>query len=617
MAKNHRVVELDEVVVKFAGDSGDGMQLTGTQFSDTSAFIGNDLSTFPDYPSEIRAPQGTVAGISGFQVHIGHKAVATPGDKADVLVAMNPAALKANMKWVKEGATIIIDIDNFDNTHYKKAGYEEDPLHDNSLDGYIVVQAPITELSRNVAMSHGLDSKTADKTKNQFVAGLLYWLFNRDLKIGEEFLKSKFKKKPELVEANIAVLNEGYNYAETIEALTTTFHVDPVKGKKGVFRNITGNQATAWGLMAAAEKAGLELFLGSYPITPATEILQEITRYKNLGAVAFQAEDEIAGICSAIGASFAGRLAATSTSGPGLALKGEAIGLAVITELPIVIVDVQRGGPSTGLPTKTEQADLLQALYGRSGESPCVVIAASTPANCFHYAFEAGKLALEHMTPVILLTDGYLANGSELWKIPSMKEMPEINPPRVADNTENYQPYRRDPERLNRYWAIPGQPGLRHRVGGLEKADVTGEVSHDPMNHQVMVDLRDAKVQKVAHYIPKLKVTGPEKGDLLVVGWGGTYGALISAVTDMQDEGNSISLAHFNYINPLPVNTGEVFSGFKKILVCELNLGQFATYLRSKHPKYEYLQYNKVQGLPLFISELKVKFKEVLKTIEP
>jgi 2-oxoglutarate ferredoxin oxidoreductase subunit alpha len=617
MAKNHRVVELDEVVVKFAGDSGDGMQLTGTQFSDTSAFIGNDLSTFPDYPSEIRAPQGTVAGISGFQVHIGHKAVATPGDKADVLVAMNPAALKANMKWVKEGATIIIDIDNFDNTHYKKAGYEEDPLHDNSLDGYIVVQAPITELSRNVAMSHGLDSKTADKTKNQFVAGLLYWLFNRDLKIGEEFLKSKFKKKPELVEANIAVLNEGYNYAETIEALTTTFHVDPVKGKKGVFRNITGNQATAWGLMAAAEKAGLELFLGSYPITPATEILQEITRYKNLGAVAFQAEDEIAGICSAIGASFAGRLAATSTSGPGLALKGEAIGLAVITELPIVIVDVQRGGPSTGLPTKTEQADLLQALYGRSGESPCVVIAASTPANCFNYAFEAGKLALEHMTPVILLTDGYLANGSELWKIPSMKEMPEINPPRVADNTENYQPYRRDPERLNRYWAIPGQPGLRHRVGGLEKADVTGEVSHDPMNHQVMVDLRDAKVQKVAHYIPKLKVTGPEKGDLLVVGWGGTYGALISAVTDMQDEGNSISLAHFNYINPLPVNTGEVFSGFKKILVCELNLGQFATYLRSKHPKYEYLQYNKVQGLPLFISELKVKFKEVLKTIEP
>jgi 2-oxoglutarate ferredoxin oxidoreductase subunit alpha len=615
MAKNHRVVELDEVVVKFAGDSGDGMQLTGTQFSDTSAFIGNDLSTFPDYPAEIRAPQGTVAGISGFQVHIGHKEVSTPGDLADVLVAMNPAALKANMKWVKDGATIIIDDDNFDNKHYKMAGYEEDPLHDGSLEGYIVVKAPITMLSRNVAMSQGLDTKTADKTKNQFVAGVLYWLFNRDVKIGEDFLKNKFKSKPDLVKANIAVLHEGYNYAETIEALSTTFHVDPVKGKKGIFRNITGNQATAWGLMAGAEKAGLELFLGSYPITPASEILQEITRHKNLGAVAFQAEDEIAGICTAIGASFAGKLGATSTSGPGLSLKGEAIGLAVITELPLVVVNVQRGGPSTGLPTKTEQSDLLQALYGRNGESPCIVMAASTPANCFNYAFEAARLALEHMTPVILLTDAYLANGSELWKIPKMKSMPEIKPPRVPDNTENFYPYHRDPKRLNRYWAVPGQPGLRHRVGGLEKSDVTGEISHDPMNHQIMVELRAAKVQKVAEFIPKQEVTGPESGDLLVVGWGGTYGALVSAVTDLKDEGKSIALAQFNYINPLPSNTAEIFSSYKKILVCELNLGQFATYLRSKHPQFEYLQYNKVQGLPLFISELKVKFKEVLETI--
>ena len=616
MAKNHRVIELDEVVVKFAGDSGDGMQLTGTQFSDTSAFIGNDLSTFPDYPAEIRAPQGTVAGVSGFQVHIGHKEITTPGDQADVLVAMNPAALKANMKWVKEGATIIIDIDNFDSKHYKKAGYEEDPLHDNSLDGYNVVRAPISELSSNVAITHGLDPKTADKTKNQFVAGLLYWLFNRDIKLGEDFLRTKFKKNPDLVKANIAVLNEGYNYAETIEALSTTYHVDPVKGKKGLFRNITGNQATAWGLLAAAEKAGLELFLGSYPITPASEILQEISRHKHLGAVSFQAEDEIAGITSAIGASFAGRLACTSTSGPGLALKGEAIGLAVITELPLVVVNVQRGGPSTGLPTKTEQADLMQALYGRNGESPCIVIAASSPANCFNYAYEAAKLSLEHMTPVILLTDGYLANGSELWQIPEMKDMPEINPPKVKDNTPDYFPYKRDPVKLNRFWAIPGQPGLRHRVGGLEKSDVTGEVSHDPMNHQIMVELRQKKVEKVVDYIPKQEVDGPEKADLLVVGWGGTYGALISAVMDLQQEGKSIALAHFNYINPLPSNTGDIFKNYKKILVCELNMGQFVSFLRSKYPKYEYLQFNKVQGLPLFISELKAKFNEVLNSIK-
>jgi 2-oxoglutarate ferredoxin oxidoreductase subunit alpha len=616
MAKQHRVIELDEVVVKFAGDSGDGMQLTGTQFSDTSAFIGNDLSTFPDYPSEIRAPQGTVAGVSGFQVHIGHKEISTPGDQADVLVAMNPAALKANMKWLKDGATIIIDIDNFDNKHYKKAGYIEDPLHDESLDGYNVVKAPITELSRTVAIQHGLDNKGADKTRNQFVAGLLYWLFNRDIKIGEDFLKTKFKTKPQLVEANIAVLHEGYNYAETIEALSTTFHVNPVKGKKGIFRNITGNQATAWGLLAAAEKAGLELFLGSYPITPATEILQEVTKRKHLGAVAFQAEDEIAGISSAIGASFAGRLACTTTSGPGLALKGEAIGLAVITELPLVIVDVQRGGPSTGLPTKTEQSDLMQALYGRNGESPCIVLAATSPANCFNYAFEAAKLSLEHMTPVILLTDGYLANGSELWKIPAMKDMPDIIPPLVEDNAENYHPYHRDPDRLNRFWAIPGQPGLRHRVGGLEKADVTGEVSHDPMNHQIMVEQREAKVQKVADFIPEQEVVGPKEADLLVVGWGGTYGALVSAVEDMLEEGHSVALAQFTHINPLPRNTADIFSKYKKILVCELNLGQFASYLRSKHPQFEYLQYNKVQGLPLFISELKSKFKEVLETIK-
>ena len=615
MAKNAKVIELEEVVVKFAGDSGDGMQLTGSQFSDTSAFIGNDLSTFPDYPSEIRAPGGTVAGVSGFQVHIGHKEVHSPGDQADVLVAMNPAALKANMKWVKDGATIIIDIDNFDSKHYKKAGYIEDPLNDGSLEGYNVVKAPITTLSRSTVQEFGLDNQTADKTRNQFVAGLLYWLFNRDIKIGEGFLEAKFGKKPELVKANIKVLREGYNYAETIEAMATTFLVNPARKKKGLFRNITGNQATSWGLLAAAEKVGKPLFLGSYPITPASEILQEISSMKQLGAISFQAEDEIAGICSAIGASFAGRLAATSTSGPGLALKGEAIGLAVMTELPLVIVNVQRGGPSTGLPTKTEQADLMQALYGRSGESPVVVIAASTPANCFDYAFIASKIAVEHMTPVILMTDGYLANGSELWHIPDVNDMPDIEVPVVEDNDPNYFPYHRRPDKLARYWAIPGQEGLRHRVGGLEKADITGEISNDPLNHQIMVEQRDAKVRKVVEFIPDQEIIGDKEGDLLVIGWGGTYGALITAVEELQDEGKSVSLAQFNYIHPLPANTAKVLKGFKKRIVCELNLGQFASHLTMVYPEFEYLKYNKIQGLPFMISELKSKFNQILEEL--
>jgi len=610
--KQKKIIELEEVVVKFAGDSGDGMQLTGSQFSDTSAFVGNDLSTFPDYPSEIRAPQGTIAGVSGFQVHIGEKEVSTPGDMADVLIAMNPAALKANMKWVKPGATLILDIDNFDNKHYKKADYIEDPLHDGSLEGYNLIKAPITNLTRSTVKEFGLDNKTADKTKNQFVAGILFFLFNRNIKIGEDFLSQKFKKKPELVKANIAVLRAGYSYAETIEAFSTTFLVNPAKNKKGLFRNITGNIATAWGLLAAAERSGLELFLGSYPITPASEILQELSSKKYLNAVTFQAEDEIAGICSAIGASYAGRLAVTSTSGPGLALKAEAIGLAVITELPIVIIDVQRGGPSTGLPTKTEQSDLLQALYGRNGESPCIVIASSTPANCFRYAYEAARLALEHMTPVIMLSDGYLANGSELWHIPDVDKFPEIKTMRIKDNYPNFYPYFRDEETFARLWAVPGQEGLRHRVGGLEKSDVTGEVSHDPMNHQVMVEIRQEKVERVKNYIPEQKLVGENEGELLVIGWGGTYGALFTAVRELQDEGFSLSLAQFNYINPLPKNTGEILGKFKKRVVCELNLGQFASYLRSKFPEYDYLQYNKVQGLPFMISELKIKLKEIL-----
>ncbi|MBN1145167.1 MAG: 2-oxoacid:acceptor oxidoreductase subunit alpha [Bacteroidales bacterium] len=612
MKKRVKVIERDDVVVKFAGDSGDGMQLTGAQFSDTSAFFGNDLATFPDYPAEIRAPQGTVAGVSGFQVHIGHKEVSTPGDLADVLVAMNPAALKANMKWIRPGATIIVDIDNFDSRHYKLADYIEDPLGDGSLEDYNVVKAPITEMTRDVIQKFGLPAKIADKTKNQFVAGILFWLFNRDLSIGEKFIRERFKSKPELIEANLEVLHAGYNYAETIEAIEATYQVKPAIKGAGLYRNITGNIAIAWGLLAAAEKSGRKLFLGSYPITPASEILQELSKMKNLGAVVFQAEDEIAGICSAIGASFAGCLGVSSTSGPGLSLKSEGLGLAVITELPLVVVNVQRGGPSTGLPTKTEQSDLLQALYGRHGESQVVVLASSTPANCFDYAYVASKIAIEHMTPVILLSDGYLANGSELWQIPKVKNLPPINAPLVKDNDTDYQPYKRNAINLVRSWAIPGQPGLRHRVGGLEKADLTGEISYDPYNHEKMTLLRTEKIARVANSIPKQQVFGPEEGDLLVVGWGGTYGALYTAVVEMQEEGHSISLAQFNYINPLPLNVSDVFSKFRKIIICELNLGQFAAYLRSKLPQHTYLQFNKVQGLPFLISELKHKFTEVL-----
>ncbi len=615
MTKNIKVVELEDVVVKFAGDSGDGMQFSGTQFSDTSASLGNDLSTFPDFPSEIRAPQGTIAGVSGFTVHIGHKDVHTSGDQADVLVAMNPAALKANMKWVKDGATIIIDIDNFDNKHYKKAGYIEDPLHEGLLKGYNLIKPPITNLTRSTLKNSGLDNKTIDKTKNQFVVGILFWLFNRDLKRGEQFIKDKFKGKDDIIAANIKVLNEGYNYAETVEALNTTYFVNPAKKYKGKFRNITGNIATAWGLIAAAEKSKLPLFLGSYPITPASEILQELSHHKNLGVKTFQAEDEIAGVCSAIGASFAGNLAVTSTSGPGLALKSEAIGLAVMTELPIVVINVQRGGPSTGLPTKPEQSDLMQALYGRSGESPCIVIAATTPADCFNYAYEASKLALEHMTPVILLTDGLLANSSELWPIPKMADMPEIKPRFVKDNNENYQPYVRDEKTLARFWAIPGQKGLRHKIGGLEKENITGDVSNDPINHQEMVIIREEKVQRVARNLPDQIMDGEPSGDLLVIGWGGTYGALLSAVKDLQENDKKISLAQFNYIKPLPKNTEEILKNFKKIIVCELNLGQFANYLRSQFPKFEYMQYNKIQGLPFMIAELKNKFNEILEDI--
>jgi len=611
MSKNTKVVEREEVVIRFSGDSGDGMQLTGTLFSDTAALYGNDLTTFPDYPAEIRAPQGSVGGVSGFQVHLGHSEINTPGDSADVLVAMNPAAIKANAGWVKQGGTVIYDKDNFTDRNVEKAGYIKDPIAEEKLENYNIIAAPITSMVKEALKSYGLEPKTVLRTKNMFALGMVYWLFDRELNYTEQYFDRKFHKRPEIAEANKVVLRAGYYYAETIEALNPVIKIEPARIARGTYRNICGNAATAWGFLAAAEKAGLEIFIGSYPITPATGILEEFAARKDLGVKSFQAEDEIAGICSALGASFAGKLAITSTSGPGLALKSEAIGLAVMAELPVVIVNVQRGGPSTGLPTKTEQADLLQALYGRNGECPVVVIAASTPSDCFHFAYEAARIALEHMTPVLLLTDGYLANGSEPWRIPSMKELPEINPP-YADRKEiPFIPYKRNSDTLARSWAIPGTPGLEHRIGGLEKT-IKGTVSYVPGNHEMMVKLRADKVAKVAEKIPDLEVMGPDSGELLVVGWGGSRGYLITAVRELQSEGYKVSFVNFNYINPMPKNVRDIFVKFRKIVVAELNLGQFAGYLRMNFQEFSYEQINKVQGLPFTTSEIKEQCLKIL-----
>ena len=604
MGKRLAVIEKEDVVIRFSGDSGDGMQLTGTLFSATSALFGNDISTFPDYPAEIRAPQGTVGGVSGFQVHIGHKEVNTPGDYADVLVAMNPAAVRANARYLTKGATIIYDSDNFTEKHIIRAGYRSDPFREDKLDGMHMIPAPITTLVKEALKDTELDPKTVLRTKNMFALGMVYWLFDSKLNYTEDFIEEKFGKKPQMAEANSKVLRAGYYYAETIQAVAPSYRVQPAKIEKGTYRNINGNQATAWGLLAGAEKAGLKLFIGSYPITPATGILEELALRKDMGAKSLQAEDEIAGICIAIGASFAGSLGVTSTSGPGLALKSEAINLAVMTELPLVVVDVQRGGPSTGLPTKTEQADLWQALYGRNGESPVVVLAAGTPSDCFYYAFKAAKIAIEYMTPVILLTDSYLANGSEPWKIPSMSELPKIKVPWAIKTDQEFLPYERDPETLARKWAVPGMAGLEHRIGGLEKT-TKGSVSYTPENHEYMVKMRDEKVERVVAEVPDLTVTGCPSGDLLVIGWGSTYGHIITAVTELQNEGYKVCAVNFNYIRPLPKNTDEVFAGFKQLVVCELNLGQFANYLRMKHQKYTYHQFNKVQGLPFTVKEIK------------
>ena len=615
MSEQTNVKELEKVVIRFSGDSGDGMQLAGNLFSNISAAIGNEISTFPDYPAEIRAPQGTLGGVSGFQVHIG-KGVYTPGDKADVLVAMNPAALKTNTKYVKPNAVVIIDTDSFQKNDLEKAAFlTEDPFKELNMNSVQVVPVAITSLVKDSLADSGLDNKTILRCKNMFALGLICWLFDRPLDQAAHLLKNKFAKKPSVLEANIKVMTDGYNYGNNIHASVSTYRIETKSAKKGFYTDVNGNRATALGLIAASEKSGLPLFLGSYPITPASDILHELAKRKDLGVKVVQAEDEIAGICTAIGASFAGNLAATSTSGPGLALKSEAIGLAVMAELPLVIIDVQRGGPSTGLPTKSEQTDLLQALYGRNGESPVVVLAASTPTNCFDMAFVASKIALEHMTPVILLTDAFIANGSSAWRIPEMEEYPEIHPQYVYNDLlkDNWKPYKRNAETNVRYWAIPGTEGFMHRLGGLEKDCITSAISTDPANHQKMTDMRQAKIDYIANEIPELEILGNPEADLLVVGWGGTYGHLYSAVESMNAIGKKVAMVHFNYINPMPKNTEEILRRYKKVVVCELNNGQFATQLCAKIPGLTNVsRFNKVQGQPFMVSELTDHFSKLM-----
>ena len=592
------------------------MQLTGTIFSNLSAIVGNEISTFPDYPAEVRAPQGTLSGVSGFQVHIGSDGVLTPGDKADVLVAMNPAALKVNVKNIKSDAIVIIDTDSFQKNDLEKAMFKtEDPFGELGLNGVQVVAAAISSMVKDGLSDSGLDSKSAMRCKNMFALGLVCWLFDRPLEHAMHMLQNKFKKKPTIAEANIKVLTDGYNYGHNIHAIASTYRIEGKKVSPGFYTDVNGNVATAYGLIAAAEKSELQLFLGSYPITPATDILHELAKHKDLGVITVQAEDEIAGICTAIGASFSGCLAATTTSGPGLALKSEAIGLAVMAELPLVIVDVQRGGPSTGLPTKSEQTDLLQALYGRNGECPVVVLSASTPADCFDMAFWASKLAVEHMTPVILLTDSFIANGSTAWRIPDMENLPAITPNYVSNykREEPWKAYHRDAETLVRYWAVPGMEGFAHRLGGLEKDFSASAISTDPMNHQKMVETRAAKVAKVADVIPELTVIGDkEEADLLIVGWGGTYGHLYETMDIMRKEGKKVALAHFRFINPLPKNAEEILLRYKKVVVAEQNKGQLASYLRGQVKGFDPIKFNRVKGQPFIVSRLVEEFTKIL-----
>src|SRR5215203_1327376 len=573
---------IDEVVIRFAGDSGDGMQLTGTQFTNTSAMLGNDLSTLPDFPAEIRAPAGTLPGVSAFQVRIADYDIHTPGDAPDVLVAMNPAALKKELKDLKPNGIIIVNTDEFTPRNFAKAAITVNPLEDGSLESYRVFQAALTTMTRRTLEGTGLDNKSMDRCKNMFALGMCYWLFSRPLDNTIDWLKKQFAKKPNIAEANIAVLKAGWNFCDITELFHHRYEVPAAAMEPGLYRNIMGNSSLAMGLIAASRRSGLPLFLGAYPITPASDVLHDLSRYKNFGVTTFQAEDEIAAVCAAIGASFGGALGVTASSGPGIALKSEAMNLAVMTELPLIVCNIQRGGPSTGLPTKTEQSDLLQVMFGRNGESPLPVIAASSPKDCFDVALEAVRIATRYMVPVVLLSDGYIANGSEPWKLPRVEDLPDLRTEFRTD-PQNFHPYERDPETLGRPWAIPGTPGLEHRIGGLEKADGLGNVSYDPDNHHRMSLLRAAKVAGIARDIPPLDVYGPETGDLLILGWGSTYGVLRSAVERMRAEGRSVAHAHLRYLNPFPANTGEVLRRYRTVLLPELNLGQLAFILRGTY----------------------------------
>ena len=606
----HKREVIEKAVLRFAGDSGDGMQITGNQFTNTVALYGNDLATFPDYPAEIRAPAGTLPGVSGFQIQFSSSDVYTPGDAVDVLVAMNPAALKMNVKDLKSNGILIVNSDSFTENDFRKAQIKSNPLEDHSLDAFRVFPVGLEKLTRAALQDLGLDAKTTDRCKNFFALGMCYWLYNRPMDSTYKWIEAKFKAKPLLVEANKLAMRAGYNYCEATEAFQVSYEIPPAKLAPGIYRNVSGNQALAMGFVAASKKAEIPLYLGSYPITPASDILHELSMYKNFGVITFQAEDEIAAITSAIGASYTGALALTTTSGPGMALKTEAMGLAVAVELPLVICDIQRGGPSTGLPTKTEQADLLQALFGRNSEAPIPVLAPSTAGDCFWIAVEASRIALKYMVPVIVLSDGYLANGTEPWRIPRIDELPAI-PVHFATNPEGFLPYKRDPNTLARPWATPGTPGLEHRIGGLEKQDVTGNVNYEPLNHERMVRLRAAKVEAVGQDIPDVVPAGDPEGELLIVGWGSTYGSITAALKAQRAKGHRIGHVHLRYLNPLPRNLGEVLGRYEKVLVPEMNLGQLLMLLRAKY-LVDAQGYNKIQGQPFKQLELEAKIEEVL-----
>lgn len=607
---------LNDVVIKFAGDSGDGMQLTGSQFTNNTALMGIDLATFPDFPAEIRAPQGTLPGVSGFQLRFSSDNVFTPGDAVDVLVAMNAAALKTNLTSLKKGGKIIANTDGFDGKNLRLANYPdgENPLENDSLTNYEVIKMDVTKMTREALKDITMGMKEKDRAKNMFVLGFLYWMYNRDMESTINFLKEKFGKKPEIFESNVKALQAGYHFGDTTETFTTTYKVEKARMEPGVYRSIMGNQAVAYGLIAASQKSGLPLFLGSYPITPASDILHELSRHKNFGVRTFQAEDEIAAITSSIGAAYGGALGITTSSGPGIALKGEAIGLAVMLEIPLLIINIQRGGPSTGLPTKTEQSDLMQAYYGRNGECPMPVISASTPADCFDAVYEAARISVQHMTPVMFLSDGYIANGAEPWKFPKADDLPSIEvkfKKELGHGEEKLQPYLRD-EKLARPWAIPGTPGLEHRIGGLEKQNITGNVNYEPENHQLMVKIREEKVEKIAEYVPEQQLdSGPEKGDILVLGWGSTYGAIKSAVAEMQARGHAVSHAHLRYVRPFPKNLEQMLRNFKTILVPEINNGQLVKIIRDKY-LIDAKAYNKIMGIPITKTELVMKMEEML-----